>query len=206
MPELQPIDIPSLTYDLPGNEKTLRTLAVDTLLVTRKALPEDVIYELTRTLVEQKPRFMAVAPTMFSGVREDFDPLDLNFPLHIGARRFLMRDEPGLLERYAESINLLVYLAFLLLTGLLGFARWRAQRKKNRVDTFYTRVLAIRERARTEDPSPLLQELSELEREAFSLLIEEKLAADESFRIFTDLLSRARDELSAAANAEQKTG
>jgi hypothetical protein len=187
--------IPARTYDIPGNENNLVTIGTDTLLVTRKDTPERVIYELTRTLLEQKPRLTAVAPQLFRDVNESFDPLDLSFPLHSGARRYINRDEPSLLERYAETINLLVYLTFLLLTGLLGLARWRSRRKKDRIDTFYRRVLAIRERAEGEDPERLLEELIALENEAFESLIAERLAANESFRIFTDLMTRTRAEL-----------
>jgi hypothetical protein len=190
--------IPALTYDLPGNEQPLVTVAVDTLLVTRKDMPEGVIFELTKTLLEQKPRFTAIAPYLFSGINESFDPLDLSFPLHAGTRRYLERNEPSLLERYAESINVLMYVAFLSMTAFLGLARWRAQRKKDRIDTFYERVLAVKDRMGGEAPAVLLDELSNLEREAFSSLIDERLAANESFRIFTDLLYRVRAELQVA--------
>lgn len=194
---MKPEVIPAFTYDLPGNEEPLVTVAVDALLVTRKDMPEAVIFELTKTLLEQKPRFTAIAPYLFSGINESFDPLDLSFPLHAGTRRYLERNEPSLLERYAESINVLVYAAFLLITAFMGLARWRAHRKKDRIDTFYERVLAVRDRMGSEAPAALLDELSNLEREAFSSLIDERLAANESFRIFTDLLYRVRTELQA---------
>ncbi len=187
---------------MPGNEKALHTVAVDTLLATRKAVSENAIYELTRTLLEQKPRFVAISPAVFSGVSEDFDPLSLNFPLHPGTRRYLARDQPSPLERYAESINLLVYLAILLLTGLLGLTRWHARRNKDRIDGFYARILAIRRRAEREPPEKLLYELHELELEAFESLIAEKLAADESFRILIELLTRAMAELQQAGSAK----
>ena len=105
------------------------------------------------------------------------------------------RDEPGLLERYAETINLLVYLVFIVMTGFLGFARWRARRKKDRIDTFYVRVLAIEGRVQLDNHDLLRGELADLESEAFDSLIKEKLAADESFRIFTDLMARTRRQL-----------
>ncbi len=195
VPRMQPARIPANTYKLPGNEGPIATLQVDMLLVARKQVPETQIYELTRTLIEEKQRFTAIAPAVFSGLNETFDPLDLNFPLHPGARRFLERDEPSLLERYAETINMLVYISVLLLTGLAAAARWRARRKKDRADVFYTQVLAVRERARDGERDGLLSELDKLEREAFQMLIDEKLSADESFRIFTDLLERTRADL-----------
>jgi hypothetical protein len=197
VPQMQATRIPALTYTLPGNEQGLQTLSVDTLLVTRKDTSESQIYRLTRTLVEQKAQLASLEPDVFSWVSERFDPEKLNFPLHDGARRYFERDEPGLLQRYAETINLLVYLAILAVTGLLALLRWRRQRKKDRVDTFYTQLFSIRERAATEAPAGLLEETRALERRAYRLLIDEKLAADESFRIFTDLLENVRAELVA---------
>ncbi len=194
-PNMHPRVIPALTYNIPGNEEPILTLGVEALLVTRRDIPEATIYGITEALLEQKPRFTAVAPSLFGGVTESFDRYALNFPLHSGARRYLERDEPGLLERYAESINLLVYLMFLVMTGFLGLARWRARRKKDRIDTFYVRALALEERIGQADPGALREEVAALEAEAFSSLIKEKLAADESFRIFTDLVARTRKQL-----------
>lgn len=187
--------IPALTYDLPGNKKALLTVAVDTLLVTRKEVSEATIYKLTQTFLEQKPRFTAIAPHLFSGINESFDPLALNFPLHRGARAYLQRDDPSFIERYAETINLLVYLTFLFISAFLAFTRWRDHRKKDRIDVFYDRVLAIRDEQGKRSTEERLAELQALEREAFSSLIAEKLAANESFRIFTDLLATARTEI-----------
>lgn len=195
LPRMRTASIPARTYDLPGNERTLRTVGVMTLLVTHKDMPEQLVYDLAETLIEQKPRFMAIAPGVFSGVTDQFSALELNFPLHSGARRYLQRDEPSLLERYAETINLLLYLSFLLLTGAIAAYRWRAYRKRDRVDDFYLRTLLLRKQADKDNYRELLDQLSDMEEEAFRSLIEGKLAADESFRILTELMARSRREL-----------
>ena len=195
IPKMHAFTIPAETYDIPGNEKPIPTVASETLLVVNRDAPVRQIYELTKTLIEQKPRFAAVAPHLFGGISESFDPLELSFPLHPGARYYLHRDEPGLLERYAESINLLVYMVFLLLSAAVAFARWRLHRKKDRIDTFYVRALGIQEQISASNHPELLDQLNDLEKEAFQSLIEEKLAANESFRIFTDLLLRVRADL-----------
>lgn len=199
LPGMEIMDIPARTYPIPGNETKVKTIGVDTLLVTRRDLSINLVYLLSQTLFEQKPRFRAVAPSLFSGINASFDPMQLNFPLHPGARRYLARDEPGFLERYAETINMLVYVAFLIITGFLGLARWRAHRKKDRIDTFYTRALEIREQATRENSPALKQQLLKLEQEAFQSLIAEKLAANESFRIFTDLMTRIHTDLDKLA-------
>ena len=48
-----------------------------------------------------------------------------------------------------------------------------------------------------------IQELDNLEREAFESLVKEKLAANESFRIFTDLMARLRKDLSESPDTWQ---
>ena len=47
----------------------------------------------------------------------------------------------------------------------------------------------------SEGAPALLGELANIEREAFQSLIDEKLAANDSFRIFTDLLFQVRTEV-----------
>ncbi|MEP4484353.1 MAG: TAXI family TRAP transporter solute-binding subunit [Halioglobus sp.] len=203
-PSMSPTIIPPGTYKLPGNEHTLLTMAVDTLLVTHRDMPVPQAYQLTRTLLEEKQRLMAISPELFSAITEDFDPMDLSFPLHPGARRYLERDEPGLLERYAETINLFVYLAFLIATSLFALARWRARRSRDRIDGFYLQALGIQERIVGEPSDKLLAELNTLEQSAFGSLINNKLSADESFRIFTDLVSRVRKELLIASRGDSQ--
>jgi TRAP-type uncharacterized transport system substrate-binding protein len=197
-PKLAPKIIPAFTYNLPGNEEPLLSVSVDTLLVTHKDMPEAAIYELTRVLLEQKTRFTAIAPQLFAGINESFDPLDLNFPLHRGARAYLERDDPSFIELYAETINMLVYVSFLMISAVLAFARWRDRVKKDRIDVFYARVMAIRDEGDGRDAMERLDDLDALEREAFDSLIGEKLSANESFRIFTDLLQQARKEISTS--------
>ena len=194
-PGMKPTTIPALTYELPGNEEAIATVAVDTLLVARKDVPESTIYQLTKTFIEQKPRLMAIAPHLFAGINESFDPLDLNFPLHRGARSYLERDDPSFIERYAETINMLVYVSFLLISAFLAFARWREHKKKDRVDVFYKRVFEVRDGMSNASQAEKLALLNDIEREAFESLIKEKLSANESFRIFTDLLARTREEI-----------
>ncbi|WP_439100738.1 TAXI family TRAP transporter solute-binding subunit [Congregibacter sp.] len=201
VPQLRSTRIPALTYSLPGNEVGIDALAVDMLLVAHKSTDESLIYELTRVLLEQKPRFAAAEPALFRWMRADFDVQDLTFPLHRGARQYFDRDEPGFLERYAETLNLLVYLAALLVTGAVAFGRWRARRRKDRIDDFYLRVLELRRGAGFDDPARLLGELESIENEAFTALIDERLAADDSFRIFTELAEGLRRELKAAPEA-----
>ncbi|MFK7829287.1 MAG: TAXI family TRAP transporter solute-binding subunit [Congregibacter sp.] len=195
VPQLQPIRIPALTYKLPGNQEGIDTLAVDMLLVASKSVEPSTIYALTKTLLEQKARFAATEPGLFRWLSQSFDNADFAFPLHRGARQYFERDQPGFLERYAETLNFLVYMLGLMITGLVALGRWRARRRKDRIDGFYVRVIDLRRRRSDTKPEQLLDALQKIENEAFEGLIDERLAADDSFRIFTDLASKLRADL-----------
>ncbi len=195
VPQLRPTRIPALTYRLPGNETGIDTLSVDMLLVAHQSTDASVIYALTQALLEQKARFAAADPALFRWLSSDFSDSDFAFPLHRGARQYLNRDEPGFLERYAEALNFIVYLSALSVTGLLGFGRWRARRRKDRIDSFYLRVLELRRESAFADPLEQLNKLEKIEEEAFAGLVAEKLSADDSFRIFTELAEGLRREL-----------
>ena len=63
--------------------------------------------------------------------------------------------------------------------------------RKNRIDRFYVETIDVRNSCKgSTDPIVLQQAITrvkELQDEAFDLLVDEKLAANESFRIFVTL-------------------
>ncbi|MEM1401764.1 MAG: TAXI family TRAP transporter solute-binding subunit [Pseudomonadota bacterium] len=195
VPQFQPTRIPARTYTLPGNDRGIDALAVDMLLVAHRDTDADAVQDITRALIEQKARFAAAEPALFRWLSADFNDSNFAFPLHEGARRYFERDDPGFLERYAETLNFLTYLMALVITGIVALGRWRARRRKDRIDGFYLRVLEIRGEVAFADPSNTLAQLEAIEREAFDALVGERLAADDSFRIFTELVSGLRREL-----------
>ena len=78
-----------------------------------------------------------------------------------------------------------------LISGTFAIVRIYRIKRKNRIDTFYQRAIAIRKSvADAKDPavrSRALAEIRQLQDSAFDLLVQERLAADESFRIFITL-------------------
>jgi hypothetical protein len=75
-------------------------------------------------------------------------------------------------------------------------------RRKNRIDTFYTDVIAIRsaigDKATDEERAEAFQKIKALQNTAFEMLVDEKLSADESFRIFISLSNDALRDLGAS--------
>lgn len=204
-PQVRPYVIPVGTYgDL--TSAPVVTLAVDMLLVAREDIDAAAVYDLIARLVAGRPALAAEYPALFDGMATDFDPNSLNFPLHAGARMFIDRDEPSIYERYADVVDAAITLFLFVLSGSLGLMRFVSLRRKNRIDDFYTELLAIRDRLRAgldpQERKQALERIAALEDEAFHLLIGEKLAANESFRIFVtlshDVMRQLKDESPAA--------
>lgn len=86
--------IPAGTYD--GQTEPVQTTAVKMLLLTDASMPEDVIYDLTRTFWENLPE-LGQAHAVMKTVTPDMAVTDLSgIPLHPGAEKYYR--EAGLLK------------------------------------------------------------------------------------------------------------
>lgn len=118
------------------------TVKVDAVLVCRANLEDDFVYQVIDQLNEHKQEIAAINPLLyrFSG---DFDPKDLSFELHKGARRFLARMEPGLLEKNADLIGVIISILFAIASATYSIARWR-QERKNEIGIYYNELVKLR--------------------------------------------------------------
>lgn len=189
-PQMKPFIIPQSTYKQLTPHPIL-TIAVDAVLVSRSDMSEESIYQLTKTLFQNHQEFNDISPLIYLDLTERFDPNLLNFPLHEGSRRYLDKDEPTLLERYAEVIGVLFSVMIALISALLSLAKWKNQTKKDRIDVFYEKIIGIKKgMPKLRSSREVKEKILVLQREqdkAFELLIDEKLQANESFRIYMEL-------------------
>jgi hypothetical protein len=198
-PLAKPFIIPTNIFsDLP--EEPVLTIAIDAVLLTRENVAKQVVFNFVETLLNTKQYLVVdMNNRILSQITEQFDPLKLRFPLHKGAKDYLERNRPTFLERYSESLGFLFSLMVAFIGGITTFARWNRRRKKDRIDTFYQGVMNIETRIRdlkTEADCQLtIQELKHLRQNAFEHLIDEKLTADESFRIFITFLNDTKKDI-----------
>ena len=189
-PIFRPFVIPQGTYgDL--NDEPIVTLAVDKMLVARPGLEPAVVYDLIREFTRLRPALAANRPTLFQRLSDDFDTSRSTWVVHSGAQAYLDRDEPSVYERYSGIAEVVVTLFVALASASIAGVRIYRMRRKNRIDRFYARAIEIRQQAAATDDAAerrrLASEMQALQDTAFSKLIDEKLAADESFRIFITL-------------------
>jgi len=76
-------------------------------------------------------------------------------------------------------------------SGIFAVVRIYRIRRKNRLDEFLVEVIGIRNSVKPDssedERAAATASIRGLQDEAFALLVDEKLAADDSFRIFTEL-------------------
>ena len=198
-PLASPYIIPKNTYgNLP--QKPILTAAIDAVLLTRKDMKDEVVYNLVKAILENKQLIAVDLDTkLLSQITERFDPLKLRFPLHPGAKQYLERNKPSFLERYSELLGFVFSILIAFLGGVKAFARWNKKRKKNRIDVYYKAMMNIQkqiENYRTKhECKTAIEKLKNLREKAFEELIAEKLSADESFRIFITYLKDTQSEI-----------
>lgn len=197
-PNFRPFVIPRGTYGAVTPNPVV-TLAIDKMLVTRPGLDAALVYDLIGEIVRLQPALAENRPSLFQRLSGDFDTSRSIWVVHPGTQDYLQRNEPSVYERYSGIAEVLVTVFVALASASIAGVRLYRMRRKNRIDTFYARAMEIRRQAAaTADAAErdrLAEEMRALQETAFTKLMDEKLAADESFRIFITLSNDILAEL-----------
>jgi len=189
-PPLRPFIIPATIYGAATPEPIV-TVAVDKLLVARSDLDPSVVYDLINEIRRLQPALSATRPGIFEQLGDDFDVSRSTFVVHAGTQNYLQRSEPTIYERYSGVAEVIVTLMIALISVTLAGFRVLKMRRKNRIDQYYSAALKIRDlindSSSNNDLGELATRVRDLQNNAFDQLVDEKLAADESFRIFITL-------------------
>ncbi len=172
-----------------------RTVGLHSMLSASSHVDADVVYRVAQALTESRSQLAAVTP-LAAHVADESTPV-LSYPLHEGARRYMSRNEPGFLERYAEVIALTLTVLLMTATSLVGIRNWSKRRRKNRLDEYLARTMEIRTRAHagTDDLKTMRDELLAVESEVIDLLVNEKIDADEELTTLFTLCENVLREL-----------
>ncbi|MFK7910853.1 MAG: TAXI family TRAP transporter solute-binding subunit [Akkermansiaceae bacterium] len=213
-PHLKPSVIPRHAYGISKTgevampSQAVSVLSVPSLLVCRDDIPDAAVNVLTRALFSNRHALGKRVPSAMD-IREPNDVNDLSYPVHEGAEEYYRRKDPGFLVVYAEVIALLLSGVIAVVGLFTGIRRWITRRRKNRIDVYYGAINASLKGLEKREITNFEQEerkLIDLKHSAFDELINERLTADESFRIFQDLLEQCLQEVkrqSKEANSAQ---
>ncbi len=199
-PNIRPFILPESVYGS-FNQEAVLTLATRTVLVARDDLGPDLTYLIARKLFEQAHEIAIEYHLVMTELHDELDPSMLALPLHRGARYYVEKDEPTVFERYAEVVGVGLTIIAAAGSGLLAAVRMNKARRKDRIDVFYRRVLAIRHELESTDNDIKYNELSDkikvIQEDVFKLLIAERLNVDESLTLFLDLSNKVLGEIAS---------
>ena len=189
-PHFRPFVIPVGTYG-DATPEPIVTVAVDKILVARSDLDASAVYDLINDILRLRPALAARRPGLFQQLSEDFDASRSRFVLHAGTQAYLQRDAPTVYERYSGVAEVAVTVVIALFSATLAAYRIFQRRRKNRIDRFYSAAIEIRDSISADsgaaEREDAIRKIRALQNDAFDQLVHEKLAADESFRIFITL-------------------
>ena len=200
-PRLRPFVIPIGTYGDLTPEPVL-TVAVDRLLVSRSDLDSAIVYDLYAEILRLRPALFSARPELFQPIDDDIAHSNLAFSLHPGALAYIKRDEPTFIERYSGVGEVLVALVVAFVSAGVALVKIYRVRRKNRLDKFLVEVIKIRNtvgpQSSEAERAEAIEKIKALKDYGFEQLVDEKLAADESFRIFIELTNSTIDDIEKA--------
>ncbi len=195
-PHLSPFVLPAGIYPALNPEPVL-SLAVTHLLVTHGDMEADLIYDVMSLVKENANDIGAIDPMVGATIHEEFINDRLNIPLHEGTQRYMQRNAPSFLERYAELLAFLITLLVAVTSGGVAVVRIRKQAKKDRIDSYMKKLIDVRQdlAARREDTSVLRSRVLDLQASVTQLVVDERLIADSTFLAFLTLSNQILNEL-----------
>ncbi|MGC3944372.1 MAG: hypothetical protein QM762_07625 [Chryseolinea sp.] len=184
-PALEPLTMAALPGD--PHSTTIHTFATDAILVTRKDAGENAIFLLAETILQGKMALVRDDP-MFRSITESINRETLLFPLHEGTSSYIRRDTPTFLERYADTLALVLSIAVLLYGVVQAVQNRIRQIKKDRIDEYFLEFLDIRSKSNltVQEQS---DRLNDLFQRALHQMTSEKMDKND-FHIFSRLLQQ----------------
>ena len=199
-PHVSPTTIPMMAYN--GYPKTpVPTMSVTAVLVCHEDIDDSVVEKITKTLFEQRAVLSQQNPA-FTNIDEEVAQSTLQFPIDSGAEDYYRRREPGFLVENAEAMGFVLTLLLLLWSMVVWGQKFYAQNRKNRIDKYYKEITLVTEKLNEIQDikacAVLELKLDEIRHRASVELVEEKLAADNAYLIYQNMLNGCQDALARA--------
>ncbi len=195
---LKPFLLPKSVYYTLSNDPIV-TLSIRSVLIAHEDFNSEFALDIASMLFSKAQEIALNYPLVTRELNVDINASELMFPLHADTKRYLDRDKPGFIERYADVLALILTILITLLTGGFAFYRYRSQLRKDRVDAYYSQLLEIRrnmEGANTHTAFRSYHKRAlDVQQEVLNLLIDERVAADTSLTVFLSLSNQIINEL-----------
>ena len=178
------------------NNSRVTTVAIDTQLVVREALSVGDSYVLAELVEQARPVMAARYPFVALNEQDAQSTVAHALPLHPGATRFSDRLQPSFLERYAEVFAFLLTMLIAVVSAAVAINRYRQQRRKDRFDRFFQKLLEERKQLAKSDPA-VAGNIRALQSEVMELVVKERIKADGALLAFLTLSNQLLSECAA---------
>ena len=196
--QLEPFLIPRGLYSSLTSEPAL-TVSIKSILATHAQLDDDAAYEIVETTSEIGPTIRQLYPLANFDFSRDIANTTISLQFHPASLRYLERDAPGFIERYAEVLAFSVTLLVALVSAGVALIGQRRRNRKDRLDDYFVRVMDIRTRweSGTTNRDSALAEAQALQATVIQLLVDERIDADQALVSFLLVSNNLMSDVSA---------
>ncbi|MEM8561883.1 MAG: hypothetical protein AAGF57_06590 [Pseudomonadota bacterium] len=194
-PNLRPFTLPAQLYPELSAEPAL-TLSVSNLLVAGSTIDDETAYALAANVETLKGQLaalypMAGMPQLAAGAHHA-----RAMPLQPGVQRFRDRDLPGFFERNAEILGMMATVFLAVGSALIAWRRQRRQARKDKLDTYYSKLLTYRTALieGTDTPFSVAQQARATQSDVLKLVIDERIDANGALLAFLSLSNQILTE------------
>jgi hypothetical protein len=199
-PQFRPFVLPPDLYP-ELSRSAVQTVSISTLLLVNAKVTDQLAYAIAEAVQRHAGRFSEIYPL----ARQTRDASDINIvPVHPGARSYMNRLEPSFLERHTDVFALGLSVLAIVGSGLVGWRRHSKQKRKDRLDHYYARALALRQSLAPETNAVVALQLAALQAEVLTLVVDEGIDADGALVAFLLLTNRIMEEAGSSVAQHQQ--
>jgi uncharacterized protein len=172
-PEFAAAILPKGVYQ--GNvaipEQDLATISVRRILVANSRVSTEAIYELTKTIYENRQVLLNKMP-----LANEISAPDLNggslVPIHLGAANYYNRAEPDFFTKNSDLIGLVVTIVLAALSWLWQLKEQFSRNQKNRSDLYNNELIQIMDDVNNCNDIDSLDRIKQIMYQKFAIAID----------------------------------
>jgi len=179
-------------------ETSILTMSIKDILICRKEMPEELAYNIVKTLVQNKSQLIH-KDHIYNFLDFDYSSQVWAFPLHKGAERFVDRDKPSEWLKWIRMIWPIISISVVLIGAFSSIRSMLRKKSRHSIELYYQKVNSINRRIdevnSVKEINLLMQELNMIKANAIETLANNKFISSQSFNIFLLLYSEINQEL-----------
>jgi TRAP transporter TAXI family solute receptor len=147
-------DLPAGIFGAGRPEEEVSTVAISYRTMARSTMPNDTAADIAKSLYDQRTRMARIAPVVFTAEPPDAKT-GARIPAHPGAVAYFDGESRTFMERWGESLLMLLWGGTLIGSVVTGFFAWVFRKGHDEGGKLLDEVIALTAAARAATPSGL---------------------------------------------------